>query len=142
MNLQAQLNNTVLMITHDVDEAVLLSDRVIMMTNGPAARIGEDMARWAYPAPARPPRGDGNCRNMPHVAPRNRPLPARALPQSVNAGGLEHRAKKWEPVFGNKRCDNKQLERAPCVRFDAARSKTNTLKSLIERGCPGEQLSG
>jgi len=29
------------LITHDVDEAVLLSDRVMMMTNGPAARIGE-----------------------------------------------------------------------------------------------------
>ena len=43
MDLQARLNNTVLMITHDVDEAVLLSDRVIMMTNGPAARIGEDL---------------------------------------------------------------------------------------------------
>jgi nitrate/nitrite transport system ATP-binding protein len=30
-----------MMITHDVDEAVLLSDRIIMMTNGPAAQIGE-----------------------------------------------------------------------------------------------------
>jgi nitrate/nitrite transport system ATP-binding protein len=29
------------MVTHDVDEAVLLSDRVVMMTNGPSARIGE-----------------------------------------------------------------------------------------------------
>jgi nitrate/nitrite transport system ATP-binding protein len=41
MAIHAQLNNTVLMITHDVDEAVLLSDRIVMMTNGPAARIGE-----------------------------------------------------------------------------------------------------
>ena len=31
---------TVLMVTHDVDEAVLLSDRIVMMTNGPAARLG------------------------------------------------------------------------------------------------------
>jgi nitrate/nitrite transport system ATP-binding protein len=31
---------TVMMVTHDVDEAVLLSDRIVMMTNGPAATIG------------------------------------------------------------------------------------------------------
>jgi nitrate/nitrite transport system ATP-binding protein len=41
MEIQAELNNTVLMITHDVDEAVLLSDRIVMMTNGPSATIGE-----------------------------------------------------------------------------------------------------
>ncbi len=41
MEIQASLNNTVVMITHDVDEAVLLSDRIVMMTNGPAADIGE-----------------------------------------------------------------------------------------------------
>jgi nitrate/nitrite transport system ATP-binding protein len=44
MEIQTQLNNTVVMITHDVDEAVLLADRVVMMTNGPAATIGEDLA--------------------------------------------------------------------------------------------------
>jgi nitrate/nitrite transport system ATP-binding protein len=41
MALHQKLNNTVIMITHDVDEAVLLSDRIVMMTNGPSARIGE-----------------------------------------------------------------------------------------------------
>ena len=41
MQIHAELGNTVLMVTHDVDEAVLLSDRIVMMTNGPAATIGE-----------------------------------------------------------------------------------------------------
>jgi nitrate/nitrite transport system ATP-binding protein len=41
MKIVAKTGATVLMVTHDVDEAVLLSDRVVMMTNGPSARIGE-----------------------------------------------------------------------------------------------------
>lgn len=41
MEIHAALGNTMIMITHDVDEAVLLSDRIVMMTNGPAATIGE-----------------------------------------------------------------------------------------------------
>ncbi|MGE6605005.1 ABC transporter ATP-binding protein [Halomonas sp. NPDC076908] len=41
MRIQDELGNTVIMITHDVDEAVLLSDRIVMLTNGPSARIGE-----------------------------------------------------------------------------------------------------
>ena len=41
MRIVQKTNASVLMVTHDVDEAVLLSDRVAMMTNGPAARIGE-----------------------------------------------------------------------------------------------------
>ncbi|WP_326541037.1 ABC transporter ATP-binding protein [Pseudorhodoferax sp.] len=43
IRIQGELGNTVLMITHDVDEAVLLSDRVVMMSNGPAATIGQVM---------------------------------------------------------------------------------------------------
>ncbi|WP_207536605.1 ABC transporter ATP-binding protein [Sabulicella rubraurantiaca] len=41
MRIHASLGTTVIMITHDVDEAVLLSDRIVMMTNGPNATIGE-----------------------------------------------------------------------------------------------------
>ncbi len=41
MEIQTDLNNTVIMITHDVDEAVLLSDRIVMMSNGPSATVGE-----------------------------------------------------------------------------------------------------
>ena len=41
MEIQATLGNTVIMITHDVDEAVLLSDRIVMMSNGPAASVGD-----------------------------------------------------------------------------------------------------
>ena len=36
-------HSTVVMVMHDVDEAVLLSDRIVMMTNGPAATIGETL---------------------------------------------------------------------------------------------------
>ena len=41
MEIHSRLGSTMIMITHDVDEAVLLSDRIVMMTNGPAATIGE-----------------------------------------------------------------------------------------------------
>jgi nitrate/nitrite transport system ATP-binding protein len=41
LKIVAVTGSTVVMVTHDVDEAVLLSDRVVMLTNGPAATIGE-----------------------------------------------------------------------------------------------------
>ena len=41
MGIVAEIKSTVVMVTHDVDEAVLLSDRIVMMTNGPAATIGD-----------------------------------------------------------------------------------------------------
>jgi len=41
MRIHADLGCTVIMITHDVEEAVLLSDRIVMLTNGPNARVGE-----------------------------------------------------------------------------------------------------
>ena len=49
LKIVATTGATVMMVTHDVDEAVLLSDRIVMKTNGPAATIGEvlrvDLAR-------------------------------------------------------------------------------------------------
>ncbi|TFI47791.1 ABC transporter ATP-binding protein [Diaphorobacter sp. DS2] len=41
LEIVARTCSTVVMVTHDVDEAVLLSDRIVMLTNGPAATIGE-----------------------------------------------------------------------------------------------------
>ncbi|MES2126695.1 MAG: ABC transporter ATP-binding protein [Pseudomonadota bacterium] len=41
LRIVAKTGSTVVMVTHDVDEAVLLSDRIVMMSNGPAATIGE-----------------------------------------------------------------------------------------------------
>jgi len=50
MSIVAELKSTVIMVTHDVDEAVLLSDRIVMMTNGPAATIG-DIVEVKLPKP-------------------------------------------------------------------------------------------
>jgi nitrate/nitrite transport system ATP-binding protein len=44
LKIVARTASTVVMVTHDVDEAVLLSDRIVMMTNGPAATVGEVLA--------------------------------------------------------------------------------------------------
>jgi bicarbonate transport system ATP-binding protein len=43
LKIWSEYRSTVLMITHDIDEALFLSDRLVMMTNGPAATIGEIM---------------------------------------------------------------------------------------------------
>lgn len=41
MEIQKELNTTIILITHDVDEAVLMSDKIVMMSNGPAAKVGQ-----------------------------------------------------------------------------------------------------
>lgn len=41
MEIQKEIDTTVVLITHDVDEAVLMSDKIVMMSNGPAAKVGE-----------------------------------------------------------------------------------------------------
>lgn len=41
LRIVTQTQSTVVMVTHDVDEAVLLADRIVMMSNGPAATVGD-----------------------------------------------------------------------------------------------------
>jgi len=50
VRLVESIRSTVVMVTHDIDEAILLGDRIVMMTNGPAARIG-DVLEVALPRP-------------------------------------------------------------------------------------------
>ena len=52
MALWERTRRTVLMVTHDVDEALLLADRIVMMTNGPAATIGRILP-VEFPRPRR-----------------------------------------------------------------------------------------
>jgi nitrate/nitrite transport system ATP-binding protein len=52
MTLWEETRKTVIMVTHDVDEALLLADRIVMMTNGPAATIGE-IIDVPFPRPRR-----------------------------------------------------------------------------------------
>ena len=41
LKIWGQMEQTVFMITHDIDEAILLADRILLMTNGPKARVAE-----------------------------------------------------------------------------------------------------
>lgn len=50
LRIVGETHSTVVMVTHDVDEAVLLSDRIVMMTNGPAATVG-DIVQVVLPRP-------------------------------------------------------------------------------------------
>ena len=66
LKIVATTGATVMMVTHDVDEAVLLSDRIVMMTNGPAATIGEvlrvDLPRPRHRVALAEDRGYVQCR--------------------------------------------------------------------------------
>src|SRR5215468_3999498 len=52
MALWERTRRTVVMVTHDVDEAILLADRIVMMTNGPAATVGQ-VFDVTFPRPRR-----------------------------------------------------------------------------------------
>ncbi|MCB2071336.1 MAG: ATP-binding cassette domain-containing protein, partial [Ottowia sp.] len=60
MEVWARSQVTAMMVTHDVDEAILLADRVVMMTNGPRAKIGKLMDMDM----PRPPRLDASLQHQ------------------------------------------------------------------------------
>ncbi len=70
----AETQQTVFMITHDVDEAILLADKIMLMTNGPQARIAEIVVN-TLPRDAHPPRRAPPPALLPH------PQPPRRLPR-------------------------------------------------------------
>ena len=86
MEIHARLGNTVVMITHDVDEAVLLSDRIVMMTNGPAATHRRNPR--GRPAAAARPAGAGRRPALRRGADGGAGIPARAPCQPGAVGGL------------------------------------------------------
>jgi nitrate/nitrite transport system ATP-binding protein len=86
----------VVMVTHDVDEAVLLSDRIVMMTNGPAATIGEILTRGPA-APARPHRA-GRGRGATCTAAR------RCSTSSTPATATSRRPRRMKPATTAPRC--------------------------------------
>ena len=88
MAIHQKLGNTVLMITHDVDEAVLLSDRIVMMTNGPAARIGE-VLDVPLPRPRKRLELAANA-DLPQMPPARARIPLRAA--SLRRGGVKPEA--------------------------------------------------
>ncbi len=106
MEIHARLGNTMIMITHDVDEAVLLSDRIVMMTNGPAARIGEG-SRSPDPAAARPHR----ALRRPHLSqiPRSRAEVPLRTPPLRRSRGVSFMAQKLV-IIGNGMAPGRMLE--------------------------------
>lgn len=92
MEIHATLGNTVIMITHDVDEAVLLSDRIVMMTNGPSATIGEILDIELE-------------RPRDRIALADNPLYNKYRHQVLQF--LYEKQKKVEPVFKNEKKDSK-----------------------------------
>src|SRR5262245_45103691 len=65
----AETRQTVFMITHDVDEAILLADKIILMTNGPRARIAEIVANTLPRSPSH-----HSVHKEPHYDPIPNPL--------------------------------------------------------------------
>ncbi len=74
--------STVVMVTHDVDQAVLLSDRVVMMTNGPATTVGQ-ILQGTSPCRGPRPRGPGRRPALPGLPHRRGGLPASPLWKSA-----------------------------------------------------------
>jgi nitrate/nitrite transport system ATP-binding protein len=95
LEIVAKTQATVVMVTHDVDEAVLLSDRIVMMTNGPAATIGEILQRG--PAAPAQPRGPGRRPRLPAVPQGRDRLPLHTPGSRRKSRSLKARHSREKP---------------------------------------------
>ena len=97
LKIVARTKSTVVMVTHDVDEAVLLSDRIVMMTNGPAATIGEILP-VPIERPAQP-RRTGRGPDLRALPQGGAGLPVPPPRARRGAGGLKNRHGLCERVL-------------------------------------------
>ena len=91
----AETRQTVFMITHDVDEAILLADKIVLMTNGPRAKIAEIVVNTLPRNRSRHDCGNGRrsrrCDVRSRCCSRNPPVPARSTPVPVRRSLRSHR---------------------------------------------------
>ena len=105
MNIWRETQQTVFMITHDVDEAILLADRVLLMTNGPRASIAESVETSRGPA-AEPQDDAARARLLRDPQPPGR-FPGQPLASSINprAGSVPSKNAAWSaPAMATAPC--------------------------------------
>ena len=97
LRLVSDAGQTAFMITHDVDEAILLADRILLMTNGPDARVAEVVVNTL-------PRPRDTHRDPPHARLLRAAEPHRGFPGHPVAHPGRRRARRAGPAASSPKC--------------------------------------